>query len=59
MGLLNSAIEAELDGEYRRAISRYSQLAKQGSILDRVGIYQAIARCLEKLGSLRKAGYWH
>jgi hypothetical protein len=59
MGLLTSAIEAELDGEYRRAIRSYSQLAKQGSMLDRVGIYQAIARCLEKLGSLRKAGYWH
>lgn len=59
MGLLNSAIEAELDGEYRRAISRYLKLAKHGSILDRVGIYQAIARCFERLGSLGKAGYWH
>jgi tetratricopeptide (TPR) repeat protein len=59
MGLLNSAIEAELHGKYRRAIGRYKQLARQGSMLDRVGIYQAIARCFEKLGSLRKAGYWH
>lgn len=28
-------------------------------MLDRVGIYQAIARCFEKIGLQRKAGYWH
>ena len=59
MNLLNSAIEAELDGKYHRAISCYTKLSKRGSTLDRVGIFQAIARCFEKLGSLRKAAYWH
>jgi tetratricopeptide (TPR) repeat protein len=59
MDPLNSAIEAELDGQYRRAIGFYTQLSKRGSVLDRVGVYQAIARCLEKLGSLKKAAYWH
>jgi tetratricopeptide (TPR) repeat protein len=59
MNLLNSAIEAELDGKYRRAINRYAGLSRHGSVLDRVGIYQAIARCFEKLGSLKNAAYWH
>ena len=59
MGLLNSAIEAELNADYRRAIPYYKRLAQQGSNLDRVGIYQAIARCYEKLGSLNKAAQWH
>ena len=59
MHLLNSAIEAELDANYRLAIKRYLRLSRQGSMLDRVGIYQAIARCLEKLGSFGKAAVWH
>ena len=59
MGLLNSAIEAELNADYRRAIPYYKRLAQQGSNLDRVGIYKAIARCYEKLGSLNKAAQWH
>ena len=28
-------------------------------MLDRVGIYQAIARCQEKLGILERAAFWH
>jgi len=59
MHLLNSAIEAELDADYRMAIKHYFPLCRQGSLLDRVGIYQAIARCLEKLGSFGKAAVWH
>jgi tetratricopeptide (TPR) repeat protein len=59
MDLLNSAIEAELNADYRRAITYYKKLAQQGSSLDRVGINQAIARCYEKLGSLNKAAHWH
>jgi len=59
VGLLNSAIEAELNADYRRAIPYYKRLAQQGSNLDRVGIYKAIARCYEKLGSLNKAAQWH
>jgi tetratricopeptide (TPR) repeat protein len=59
MDLLNSAIEAELDADYRLAIKCYTRLSRRGSVLDRVGIYQALARCYEKLGSFRKAAYWH
>jgi len=59
MDLLNSATEAELKANYRRAITYYKKLAQQGSSLDRVGIQQAIARCFEKLGSLNKAAQWH
>ena len=59
MHLLNSAIEAELDADYRMAIKYYLPLSRQGSLLDRVGIYQAIARCFEKLGSFGKAALWH
>ena len=58
-GPLNSAIQAELRADYREAYRQYTKLARQGSILDRVGIYQAIARCFEKLGARQKAGYWH
>ena len=59
MRLLNSAIEAELDADYSLAIKCYVRLSRQGSMLDRVGIYQALARCFEKSGSNRKAAYWH
>lgn len=59
MGLLNSAIEAELKANYRRAIVNYRKLANRGSSLDRVGIFQAIARCYEKLGSTNAAAHWH
>ena len=59
MGFLTSAIKAELDADYRGALSYYHKLAAQGSLLDRVGIFQSIARCYEKLGSLNEAAYWH
>ena len=59
MGLLTAAIRAELNTDYTRAIGYYRKLALQGSLLDRVGIYQALARCHEKLGELKKAGAWH
>jgi len=59
MHLLDSAIEAELQADYRLAIKCYLRLSRQGSLLDRVGIYQAIARCFEKSGLYKKAAYWH
>jgi tetratricopeptide (TPR) repeat protein len=59
LGSLTSAIKAELNSDYSRAIGYYHKLSSQGSLLDRVGIYQAIARCHEKLGELNKAGAWH
>jgi tetratricopeptide (TPR) repeat protein len=59
MSALTSAIKAELAADYREALRHCEKLAKQGVLLDRIGIFQAIARCYEKLGSLRKAAYWH
>ncbi len=59
MALLTAAIKAELNTDYPRAIEYYRKLASEGPLLDRVGIYQAVARCHEKLGELKKAGAWH
>lgn len=59
MSLLTSAIRAELTSDYGRAVGYYRKLAGQGSVLDRIGIYQSIARCYEKLAAFKKAGYWH
>ena len=59
MRSLNSAIRAELDADYRLAIKRYLSLSREGSKLDRVGIFQAIARCFEKLSSFERAAVWH
>ncbi len=59
MSLLTSAIRAELEADYRRAVGYYRRLASQGSPLDRIGIFQAIARCYEKVGVFGKAAYWH
>jgi len=59
LDLLNSAIKAELRPDYPLALRYYRKLARQGAPLDRIGIYQAMARCFEKSGSMSKAGYWH
>ncbi len=58
MSLLTSAIRAELGADYRTAVGYYRKLARQGSLLDRVGTFQALARCYEKLAAFKKAGYW-
>ena len=59
MGLLTAAIKSELNTDYPLASRYYRKLASQGSLLDRVGIYQALARCREKLGELKRAAAWH
>ncbi len=59
MSFLTSAVKAELAADYRKAVKYYHKLAAQGSLLDRVGTFQAIARCYEKVGELKKAAYWH
>ncbi len=59
MGHLTAAIRAELNTDYAQAIGHYRKLASRGTLLDRVGIYQALARCHEKLGQLKKAGALH
>ena len=55
MSHLIDAIEAEARGDFRRASEHYRHLTETGSALDRIGIFQALARCHEKLGDLRPA----
>jgi hypothetical protein len=58
MSDLIEAIEAEARGEFTRALEHYARLTESGAPLDRVGIFQALARCDEKLGRLKDAGAW-
>jgi tetratricopeptide (TPR) repeat protein len=58
MSDLVDAIDAEARGDFATALAHYAKLTESGSDLDRVGIYQALARCCEKLGRLREAGGW-
>jgi len=55
---LIDAIHAETRGDFRTAAEHYRHLTESGSPLDRVGIYQALARCHEKLGDLKAGGQW-
>jgi len=58
MSDLLMAIEAEARGDFAAALEHYVKLADRSSSLDRIGIFQALARCHEKLGRLREAGTW-
>jgi tetratricopeptide (TPR) repeat protein len=58
MSDLIDAIAAEALGDFSKALAHYAKLTESGSALDRVGIFQALARCAEKLGDLKKAGTW-
>ena len=58
MSDLVDAIDAEARGDFVRALEHYAKLTESGADLDRIGIYQALARCHEKLGRLRDAGAW-
>lgn len=58
MSDLVDAIDAEARGDFAKALEPYAKLTDSGSNLDRIGIYQALARCHEKLGRLREAGTW-
>ena len=55
---LVEAIEAEAWGDFGTALEHYAKLTESGSSLDRVGIFQALARGHEKLGRLKEAGVW-
>ncbi len=55
---LVDAIDAEAHGDFSQALGHYEKLTETGFPLDRVGIFQALARCSEKLGRLREAGTW-
>jgi hypothetical protein len=55
---LVQAIESEASGDFAKALRHYANLTESGSAIDRVGIFQALARCNEKLGRLREAGAW-
>lgn len=52
------AIELEVRGDFAKAIEAYRGLVDEGSPLDRVGIFQALARCCEKMGKLPEAAPW-
>ena len=58
MSKLLEAIEAEVRGDFKTAAAAYETLTDVGSTLDRIGIYQALARCREKAGELRDAAPW-
>lgn len=58
MSKLLAAIDAEVRGDYAKAIEAYEGLTEEGSNLDRIGIFQAIARCHEKTGETAKAAPW-
>lgn len=58
MSDLVEAIDAEACGDFARALAHYAKLTDSGSAVDRIGIYQALARSNEKLGRLREAGAW-
>lgn len=58
MSDLVDAIDAEARGDFAGALEPYVKLTESGSNLDRIGIFQALARCNEKLGRLREAGTW-
>ena len=58
MSDLVDAIDAEARGDFARALEHYLNLTESGSDLDRIGIYQALARCNEKVGRLPEAGGW-
>ena len=55
---LVDAIDAEARSDFVKALGHYEKLTEAGSPLDRVGIFQALARCGEKVGRLRDAGAW-
>jgi hypothetical protein len=55
---LVEAIDAEARGDFSAALKHYVKLTESGSGLDRVGIFQALARSCEKLGRLKEAGGW-
>lgn len=58
MSDLVDAIDAEARGDFAAALAHYAHLTESGSELDRIGIYQALARCNEKVGRLPDAGAW-
>ena len=58
MSDLVEAIEAEARGDFSQALPHYARLTGSASNIDRVGIFQALARCNEKLSRLPDAGAW-
>ncbi len=58
MSDLVEAIDAEARSDFAKAAEHYARLTESGSNIDRIGIFQALARCHEKLGQLRDAGAW-
>lgn len=58
MSDLVEAIDAEARGDFAKALEHYARLTESRSAMDRIGIFQALARCDEKLARLKEAGAW-
>jgi len=58
MASLLDGVDAEVHGDFARAVVAYAGLAESGTSLDRIGICQAIARCHEKMAKLADAAPW-
>src|SRR2546428_13262139 len=58
MSHLIDAIRAEAEGNFKAAAGHYVHLTESGTLTDRIGIFQALARCHEKLGDVKVAGQW-
>src|SRR4030066_110084 len=58
MSHLIDAIQAETRGDFATAAGPSLHLTESGLPLDRIGVFQALARCHEKLGHLNEAGAW-
>ncbi|HEY4705251.1 MAG TPA: hypothetical protein VII27_05915 [Thermoplasmata archaeon] len=58
MSHLMDAIQADALGDFHTAAEHYRHLTEGGSPMDRIGIFQALARCHEKLGEVKSAGQW-
>lgn len=55
---LVDAIQREQEADYLGAIRAYRKLLKRGSALDKVGLYQGMARCFEHMGQYREGIGW-
>ncbi len=58
MSDLIDAIQAEARADFAAAAEHYRHLTESGTPLDRIGTFQALARCHERLGHVTEAGAW-
>lgn len=58
MSKLIEAIDAEVRGDFAKAVAAYDRLSEVGPPIDRIGMYQALARCYERMGKFAEAAPW-